>query len=35
MLSNIRVRMKLSDFINTDKEEEVMQMINIDLHIAI
>ena len=28
MLSNIRVRMKLSDFINTDKEEEVMQMIN-------
>ena len=28
MLSNIRVRMKLSDFINTDKEEEVLQMIN-------
>ena len=28
MLSNIRVRMKLSDFINTDKEEEIMEMIN-------
>ena len=28
MLSNIRVRMKLSDFINTDKENEIMEMIN-------
>ena len=28
MLSNIRVRMKLSDFINTDNEKEIMEMIN-------
>ena len=28
MLTNIRVRMKLSDFINTDNEKEIMEMIN-------
>ena len=28
MLSNIRVRMKLSDFIHTDNEKEIMEMIN-------
>jgi hypothetical protein len=28
MLSKITVRMKLSDFINTDKEEHIMRMIN-------
>ena len=28
MASNIRLRMKLSDFINTDIETEVMEMIN-------
>tara|TARA_B100000902_G_scaffold57613_1_gene64520 strand:- start:10201 stop:10620 length:420 start_codon:yes stop_codon:yes gene_type:complete len=28
MLSNITVRLKLSDFINTDYEESIMKMIN-------
>ena len=38
MLSKIRLRMKLSDFINTDKEQEIMEMVNkthIDLTTAI
>ncbi len=28
MLSKIRLRMKLSDFINTDREKEIMEMID-------
>ena len=28
MLSKIRLRMKLSDFINTDKEKKIMEMVN-------
>ena len=28
MLDSIRVRLKLSDFINTDNEKEIMEMIN-------
>ena len=38
MASTICVRMKLSDFINTDKETEIMEMINkthADLRITI
>ena len=28
MLSKIRLRMKLSDFINTDKEKKIMELVN-------